>query len=90
MKAQNTHHKVNWVDGMKINKNHFIDMENAMVSAQHSSNSNNLTPISFGLLPTLSKDQNSIDMTISIDGQSTIHVDINTCRAITSYIKTSI
>ena len=83
MKERNTHHRVNWVDGMKINKNHFIGMESAMMSALYSSNSNNVTPINFGLLPSLRNAQNSIDMTISIDGQSTIHVTLNTCRAIT-------
>ncbi|WP_452224803.1 hypothetical protein [Lacinutrix chionoecetis] len=83
MKAGNAHHRVNWVDGMKINKNHFIGMENAVISALHSSNSNNVTPVSFGLLPSLPGALNSIDMSISIDGQSTIHVALNTCRAIT-------
>ncbi|QXP59296.1 hypothetical protein [Olleya sp. HaHaR_3_96] len=83
MKTGSTHHKVNWIDGMKINKNHFIGMENAMMSALHSSNSNNVTPVNFGLLPSLDPNQPSIDMTISIDGQSTIHVTLNTCRAIT-------
>lgn len=83
MKSEHTHYRVNWVDGMKINKNHFIGMENAMVSALHSSNMNNVTPIDFGLLPALKTGRNSIDISISIDGQSTIHVDLNTCRAIT-------
>ena len=83
MKAGHTHHRVNWVDGMKINKNHFIGMENAMMSTLHSSNSNNVTPVNFGLLPSLKNAQNSIDMSISIDGQSTIHVTLNTCRAVT-------
>lgn len=83
MKAEHTHHKINWVDGMKINKNHFIGMENAMMSALHNSNANNVTPVNFGLLPSSSVAQNSIDLVMSMDGQSTIHVEVNTCRAIT-------
>ncbi|WP_054851285.1 hypothetical protein [Olleya sp. ITB9] len=83
MKAEHTHHKINWVDGMKINKNHFIGMENAMMSALHNSNANNVTPVNFGLLPSSSLAQNSIDLVMSMDGQSTIHVEVNTCRAIT-------
>tara|TARA_R110002049_G_scaffold68863_2_gene178358 strand:+ start:15930 stop:17090 length:1161 start_codon:yes stop_codon:yes gene_type:complete len=79
----NNYHRVNWIDGMKINKDHFIEMENSLLTMMQTSQQNNITPINFGLLPKYSDKDNSIDLTISVDGQSTIEVILNSCQAIT-------
>ncbi len=79
----NSYHRVNWIDGMKINKDHFIEMENAVLAMLKKSEQKNITPNSFGLLPKYSDQDESIDLTISVDGQSTIEVVLNSCRAIT-------
>ncbi len=76
-------HRVNWIDGMKINKDHFIDFENSIVSIINNSEKKYLTPTKFGLLPDFSEDGSSIDLSVSIDGQSTIEVQLNKCSAIT-------
>ena len=77
------HNRVNWIDGMKINKDHFIALENSVLDMVKSSEQKNISPINFGLLPELSDQESSMDVTISIDGQATIEVVLNACRAIT-------
>jgi hypothetical protein len=76
-------YRVNWIDGMKINKTHFIDFENAIVNLINNSEQNNVTPNNFGLLPDYSKEGSSIEIAISVDGQDTIEVILTKCRAIT-------
>ncbi|WP_289040542.1 hypothetical protein [uncultured Zobellia sp.] len=77
------YHRVNWVDGMKINENHFIAMDASTLELIRNSQLKNISPINYGLLPQLSDQENSLDVLISIDGQLTINVDLNRCRAIT-------
>ena len=80
---QNKHHKVNWVDGMKINKNHFIAMENWMSEILRYSEQKNVSPIDYGLLAPPENHEGSLDVMVSVDGQSTIDVVLNACQAIT-------
>lgn len=77
------HHLVNWIDGMKINKNHFIESENAMTQNSQVIAAKDVNAINYGLLPDLSAD-NALDIVFSIDGQDTIKVQLRKCRAITS------
>ena len=77
------HYRVNWIDGMKINKNHFIAMENSILEIVKSSAQKNISPVSYGLSPQHSGLESSLDVVMSVDGQSTIEVVLNTCRAIT-------
>ena len=79
----NKKHRVNWIDGMKINKNHFIQSENALVSLLHNTTAASIDPNSFGLLPSYGDQKSSIDLSVSIDGQETIEVVLNSCNAIT-------
>ncbi len=84
MKTKDTkHYRVNWIDGMKINKDHFIAMENSILEMVKSSAQKNISPISYGLLPQHIGLESSLDLVMSVDGQSTIEVVLNTCRAIT-------
>lgn len=76
-------YRVNWIDGMKINKNHFVDFENSIVSLINNSVQSYVSPINFGLLPDYSKEGSSIDVTVSIDGQDSVEVIVNKCNAVT-------
>lgn len=78
-----TNYRVNWIDGMKINKDHFIASENALLSALSTTTKKSITPINFGLLPSFNESENSIDVSISMDGQDSIIVILNTCIAVT-------
>jgi hypothetical protein len=75
--------RVNWIDGMKINKDHFIAFEGAMVSIINNATQSYITPTNFGLLPDYSKEGSSVDITVSIDGQNSVEVVVNKCNAIT-------
>ena len=83
MNASITKHRVNWIDGMKINKNHFIDSESSLLSLVERSIKKSITPINFGILPMHNNQQKSIDVSISLDGQDSVEVLLNSCVAIT-------
>jgi len=82
---QDTHFlPVNWVDGMKINKSHFIAQDNAMIYklAQHTSCL--VDQLSYGILPPAGEKNEAVKLFISTDSQKRIQVRIQQCRAITS------
>ena len=77
------HNRVNWIDGMKINKNHFIETENALIQFSQWVASRNINSFNYGLLPYLGT-EDAVDMKFSIDGQDTIRVALKTCKAVTA------
>ncbi|KAB1067301.1 hypothetical protein F6U93_12885 [Tamlana haliotis] len=79
----NYKHRVNWVDGMKINKDHFIGFEDAMMQQFASIQSSYVHHNNYGLIPGIENQDKSVDLTVSIDGQESIHVVINRCMAVT-------
>lgn len=74
---------VNWVDGMKINKSHFIAQDNAFVFQLAQNTSCLLNELSYGLLP-VRGDNNGVKIIISSDNQKKLQVRIQRCRAITA------
>jgi hypothetical protein len=74
---------VNWVDGMKINKQHFIAMENALNDQLMETASMGINNRNYGLLPTLRGKGSSLKMELNADNQNHIRVTIQECRAIT-------
>ncbi len=76
------HHRVNWIDGMKINKNHFIEADNAFTNLSQQIGAKGINAVNYGLLPDLSG-EDAVDIIFSMDGQDTIKVKLNKCRAIT-------
>lgn len=84
MKTTNKHnHRVNWIDGMKINKNHFIAMEHATLALIQKAEQKNISPVNYGLLAPFSEADTSLDLMLSVDGQGTINVVLNACHAVT-------
>ncbi len=83
MDLKKKNYNVHWIDGMKINKNHFIASDNATQSAINNIAQYNITPNNFGLLPSYSPNDLSIELSLSLDGQDSIEVDINRCIAVT-------
>ena len=81
-KDNKNYYRVNWIDGMKINKNRFIDSENAFVKYTQLSSSRGITSTNYGLLPYWTS-ENSLELSFSMDGQNTIVVSITNCNAIT-------
>jgi hypothetical protein len=77
------YYHVNWVDGMKINKNHFIGLENAGMDRIKDAIACGLNDNNYGLLPSLNDKGNSLKIVMTIDNQKTLRVKIFECRAIT-------
>ncbi len=74
---------VNWVDGMKITKDHFINTENAFYDQLRDANCKFLTSYNYGLLSPASGSKNSLDVKIGIDRSNILRVTVLECRAIT-------
>lgn len=74
---------VNWVDGMKINKAHFIAQDNAFVFQLAQNTSCLLNELNYGLLP-VRGEGNGLKIVISSDNQKKLQVRIQRCRAITA------
>lgn len=74
---------VNWVDGMKINKTHFIAQFNANTYQQALGLSAFVTNINYGLVPD-SNTGNSVKIFVSVDNQQHVNVRALHCTAITT------
>lgn len=70
---------VNWIDGMKINKDHFIAQDNAISNMLHVAAAVNLSPVRYGVLP----GEVAMRVVLSVDNQNTISVSVLQCRAVT-------
>jgi uncharacterized protein YbgA (DUF1722 family) len=77
------YHPVNWIDGMRINKDHFIASENALSDKIHRAAGYSLNDINYGILPPFSGIESSLKITTEIDARDILHVRLNTCQAIT-------
>lgn len=83
MRDQRKYFSVNWIDGMKINKNHFIDTDNAVIDAIQDTTSFMLTPLRYGVLaPSLSGEE-TFDVTIGYDNQNGLRVSVLSLEAVT-------
>ncbi|WP_339702530.1 hypothetical protein [uncultured Marixanthomonas sp.] len=81
-KEGTAYNRINWIDGMKINKSHFIGQDNAAVKLIHEALQKDISSVNFGLLPDASTDD-AVDMVLSMDGQNTVHIKLHKCRAVT-------
>jgi hypothetical protein len=84
MRDNTQYFHINWIDGMKINKNLFIAQDDAIRNDLHDIASINLSNIKYGVLPPVVAGQNTFNVNISIDGQNTLRVSVLACQAITS------
>jgi hypothetical protein len=73
---------VNWVDGMKINKSHFIAQENAMLFQLAQNTNCLLNELNYGILPSVNG-QPGLKLFLTTDNQRRLQVRIQQCRAIT-------
>ncbi|MET7030321.1 hypothetical protein [Sediminicola luteus] len=76
-------YSVNWIDGMKINKDHFISMENAMIYRQHVINKSLITPYNFGILPGFNG-ESALEISFEVNAHNHVDIKVNRCMAITS------
>ncbi|WP_067146318.1 hypothetical protein [Pseudotamlana agarivorans] len=76
-------HRINWVDGMKINKDHFIGFEDAMMQQMIQMNRQFVHQNNYGLLPHTRTNEDAVKLSLSIDGMDTLSVLIHKCFAVT-------
>lgn len=74
---------VNWMDGMKMNKDIFIAQDNANNDALFRMASLNISPVRYGVLSTLNENDSNFNVHISLDNQMTIRVAVLACKAVT-------
>ncbi|MCW3128078.1 MAG: hypothetical protein JWO03_3736 [Bacteroidetes bacterium] len=77
-----SHYPVNWIDGMKISKQHFIQTEYALQDHFRDSVAITVNNHNYGLLSPAPDMASSLEVDIQIDPQNIIHVSLKTCRAI--------
>ena len=83
MDSQKIYLPVNWTDGMKINKNHFIAERNAMQQQIVFSGGSHISEVNYGLLPAVANEHKPFKIFVSLDNQQHIQVRLVNCRAIT-------
>lgn len=75
---------VNWVDGMKISSDHFVQTDNFIQDIVRDSNSISLNNNNFGLLPPFNGENTSLDIQITERASNNLQVKIKQCNAVTA------
>jgi hypothetical protein len=83
MAKNQKHYFINWIDGMKITKDHFIEMENAMIYHQQSGDRLLINPYNFGILPS-GDGESALDISFNTDVTGHVNLSVNRCKAITT------
>ena len=76
--------QVNWVDGMKINKNHFIHQENAYSDQIKDAIGLGIHKNNYGLLPPYPGRGSPLKIVLNIDNQNSLRVKVFECRPVIS------
>jgi len=74
---------INWIDGMKINKDLFIAMENALIERINDSRAAGLNRMCYGLRPGTSAENKRPDINLQLSSKNTILLRINELKAVT-------
>ena len=74
---------VNWKDGMKINKSHYIAQENAILYQQAQYAASLLNNHNYGILPPIQINGNEGKLFLSVDNEKQIRIRLQNCLAIT-------
>jgi hypothetical protein len=83
MDNKKTYHPVNWIDGMKVNKDHFISTDNHLAALGRNICSTFLNPFNYGLLLQTEESSNPVNIRMDIDNQGFVHVRVVSCHAVT-------
>lgn len=83
MRSQKKYFSVNWMDGMKINKDHFIAQDNAAQDALSDSATLGLSPIRYGVLPSSAAGEESYHVKVALDNQNILQATVISLQAVT-------
>ncbi len=79
-----THLPTNWIDGMKINRHHFIDSENALIDKERDGTALFLNTYNYGLLLPEPGERSSLECNVMFSQSKNFKIIISSCRAVTS------
>ncbi|WP_046244105.1 hypothetical protein [Hymenobacter terrenus] len=81
-----TYYPVNWVDGMKISRRHFAEVERFTTDHLRDATALQLRPDYYGLLPTSNElgSPNAFELLLTVDAQNEVQARLTQCRAITA------
>lgn len=74
---------VNWIDGMKINKNHFIATDLNIGYQVQNTYLSFINPYNYGLLLQNNLQNKALNLVLDIDNQDYIHAKVINCSAVT-------
>jgi len=77
------YYQINWIDGMKINKDHFIGLENTVNDKYKDALGFGIHKFNYGLLPPNYEESGPVKIVLNIDNHEHLHVKIFECRAVT-------
>ena len=83
MRDTTKHFPVNWIDGMKISKAHFIAQDDATRSALQDTAALHLSPVRYGVLPPAADGGETFTVRIALDNQHTLRASVLACQAVT-------
>lgn len=83
MRDQTKHLPVNWIDGMKINKSHFMAQDDAWKDALHDTAALTVSPIKYGVLPASAAGEETFNVKVSLDNQGLLRVNVLSIQAVT-------
>lgn len=74
-----TQHPVNWVDGMKISKQHFVEFENFILDYIRDNQAAGLSGFNYGILPAT----DAFEISVQSDYHQQVTVKVIHCKALT-------
>lgn len=74
---------VNWIDGMKLNRNHLQQQDNAFRDGVRDAVALGLSPFAYGLLPQLPTLPRSLDLDVQPGPNGNVVIRVPICRAVT-------
>ena len=83
MLPEKRNHIINWTDGMKLNKDHFIGLDNWIIDDLRDNVCMQLTDFNYGLLGGTGETDSSLKLMINIDQNNQINIKLTDCRAVT-------
>lgn len=74
---------VNWIDGMKISRGHFLELQQAAEARFRDTRAILTQAMDFGVVPGGAHGKASLDYVLTIEGRSKFNLRLSQCRAIT-------
>jgi len=83
MLPEKRNHAINWIDGMKLNKDHFVGLDNWIIDGLRDNACMQMTDFNYGLLESNGDIDSTLKLMINVDQNNQINIKLTDCRAIT-------